>query len=185
MPHTLIRRLIQQTAYSFANEVIFIGIAKRLPTNFRLPWRSGPFWHNLSLGYPLRRVNYSLRRTNYSLRELYPSLLAEYTITDESHHDGEDDGDGEAPPHFFHARNQVHTEDTCHERRNHEDDIEARHLLHQARHIVVDDVGISFHRRVEDVGVDIRCLPRLVHLNGDVLNEIGIEFIDRQFKLQF
>ena len=56
---------------------------------------------------------------------------------------------------------------------------------HQARHIVVDDVGIGFHRRVEDVGVDIRCLPRLVHLNGDVFNEVGIEFIDRQFELQF
>ena len=90
----------------------------------------------------------------------------------------------ESPPRSFHAVDQVHTEDTCDKRGEHQDDGDGSHLLHDARHAIVDDAGVSLHGGVQDVCVNVGSLSGLIHLNGNVLNKVGIHFIDGQFELQ-
>lgn len=51
----------------------------------------------------------------------------------------------EAPPRSLHTVDQVHAEDTCYQRGEHQDDGDRSHLLHDAGHTVVDDVGVSLH----------------------------------------
>lgn len=98
---------------------------------------------------------------------------------------GQQDYGREAPPYILNARDKVHTEDTGHQRGEHENDAHTRHLFHGARHVVVDDAGVGFHCRVENVGVDIGGFACLVHLDGDVFDKVGVEFVDGQFEFEF
>ena len=57
-------------------------------------------------------------------------------------------------------------------------------MLHDGAHVVVDDAGIGFHGGVENVGVNIGGFTGLVHLDGNVFNQVGVEFVDGQFELE-
>lgn len=45
----------------------------------------------------------------------------------------------------FHSVNEVHTEDTCYECREHENDADRCKRTHHCVHIVVDDARVSVH----------------------------------------
>ena len=91
----------------------------------------------------------------------------------------------EGPPGCFQPVDHVHSEDTGDERGEHEDDGHGGHLFHHRSHIIINNVGIGFHGGVQDVGIDVGGFARLVHLDGDVLNQIGVKLIHRQLELQF
>ena len=91
----------------------------------------------------------------------------------------EDDGDDETPAPRLHAVDEVHTEERGNERREHDNHVERREQTHHTVHVVVDDIGIGVHRRVENVGVDVGGLTGLLHLDVHVLDEFGVKFIDR------
>ena len=114
-----------------------------------------------------------------------PGFPSEDAIEESGDDDGEHNHHGEAPPRGFHAVDEIHSEDARDECGEHEDDGNARHLFHDARHVVVDDAGVGFHCGVKDVGVDVGGFSCLVHLNRDVFDEVGVQFIDGQFELQF
>lgn len=98
--------------------------------------------------------------------------------------DGKEECKGEAPGDLFHAVYQVHAEEAGNECGEHEDNADAGEHLHDGTHVVVDDIGVSIHRGVEDVGVDIGRLSCLAHLNAHVLYHVCIEFVDGQFELE-
>ena len=116
---------------------------------------------------------------------LYPGLAAEQPIEYARHDKREDDNEQEAPPRILQSRHEVHTEDAGDERGKHEDNGHGSHLFHDASHIIIDNAGVGLHGRVENVGVDIRRLAGLVHLDGDVLDEVGVEFVHGEFEFQF
>ena len=91
----------------------------------------------------------------------------------------------EAPGFFLHAVHQIHTEHRGDECGDHHDDRDGGQRTHHRVHIVVDDAGIGVHRRLQDIGIDAGGLSGLRHLDIDVFDQVGIEFIDLEFELQF
>ena len=98
---------------------------------------------------------------------------------------GEDDGDDESPGLGFHTVDEVHTEHRGDQRGYHHDDGDGGQGTHHRVHIVVDDTLVGVHRRFQDVGVDEGGLAGLCHLDVDILDEVGIEFVNLQFEFQF
>lgn len=98
---------------------------------------------------------------------------------------GANDDERHAPSPLFHAVEDIHAEDAGDERGKHQDDADARHAFHHLRKVVVDGGGVGFHRGVEDVRVDIGHLSCLIHLNGDVFDEIGIKLVHWEFEFEF
>ena len=84
----------------------------------------------------------------------------------------------------FHAIDEVHSEETGNQSRQHEDDGHRGQCTHDGVHVVVDNTLVGIHRRLQDVRVDIRRLPCLCHLNRYVLDEVGIQFVNLQLELQ-
>ena len=112
-------------------------------------------------------------------------LALEVPPEDDDEYYRDEECQGEAPPYMLHAVDKVHTEVAGYEGGEHEDDAPRGHHLHDVRHVVVDDVGIGVHRRVENVGVDEARLAGLTHLDVDVLDEVRVQFVDGQLELQF
>ena len=117
-------------------------------------------------------------------KELNPSFPAEKAIKYACYDYRSDDYHGKTPPHGFHATYQVHTKYTGYQRGEHQDNGDGGHLFHHARHIVINNAGVGLHGRVKNIGVDVGRLACLVHLNRYVLNEVSIEFVDWELKLQ-
>ena len=92
--------------------------------------------------------------------------------------DGNDEGEDKAKGFLLHAVDKVHTEERRDERGEHHDDGDAGERSHDGVHVVVDDALIGIHRRLKDVGVDARRLAGLRHLDADVLDEVGIKFVN-------
>ena len=91
---------------------------------------------------------------------LEPRLALEIPIEENRGHKAEHKGYGEAPNPVLHAVGKVHTEQTGDEGGEHQDNADAGEHLHHLRHVVVDDVSVGFHRRFQDVGIDVRGLAR-------------------------
>ena len=100
-------------------------------------------------------------------------------------HDADYHGEWEAPPDLFHSADEVHAEEACDECGEHEYDGYGGEHFHDSRHVVVDDVGVGVHCGVEDGVVDGGHLARLAHLDVDVLDHVGVEFVDGEFELEF
>ena len=98
---------------------------------------------------------------------------------------GEYDCDDESPGLGFHTVDEVHAEHRGDECRNHHDDGDGCKRTHHRIHIVVDDTLIGVHCRFQDVGVDEGGLAGLCHLDIDILDEVGIQFVNLEFELQF
>ena len=77
---------------------------------------------------------------------LHPTSSSKQPIEGGGDYDGGYNHQGEAPPRSLHAVNQVHTEDTCDKRGEHQYDGHGSHLLHDTRHIIIDNRGVGFHR---------------------------------------
>ena len=96
-----------------------------------------------------------------------------------------DECDGKSEGACLHAVHEVHSEERCHQRREHHHDGYHGERAHHGVHVVVDDARIGVHRRFQNVGVDVRQFASLAHLDVHVLDEVGVEFIYLQFELQF
>ena len=94
------------------------------------------------------------------------------------------DGDRETHLPPFHTVDEVHAEHGRDESREKDDHVQRRQKPHHRIHIIINNVRVGVHRRVKDVDVDGGGLTRLVHLDVHILNEFGIQFIDRQTELQ-
>ena len=107
-------------------------------------------------------------------------------IPHEEHSDTPRNGEckRKSPPYILHSVDYVHTQQAGYQCGEHEYDADAGEHLHHSAHVVVDDVGVCVHGGIEDVGVDVGGLTRLAHLNVDVLNHVGIQFVDGKFELQ-
>ena len=116
---------------------------------------------------------------------LNPTNAPEEPHEEEGDDDGGDDGQGEAPNPMLHAVEQVHTEDAGDECGEHENDAHRGHRFHRLVHVVADDRSVGFDGRFENVGVDVGGFTGLTHLDIDVFNHIGVEFVDGEFELQF
>ena len=116
---------------------------------------------------------------------LYQSLVAEEPPTHARYADGEDDGDDESPWFFFHAIDEVHAKHRSDQRRYHHNDGDGCQGTHHGVHVVVDDALVGVHRRFQNIGVDKRRLAGLCHLNINIFDEVGIQFVDLEFELQF
>ena len=77
---------------------------------------------------------------------LHPTSASKQPIEGGSNYDRGNNHQGEAPPRCFHAIDQVHPEDAGDKRGEHQDDGNGSHLLHDARHIIINNGGIGFHR---------------------------------------
>ena len=95
---------------------------------------------------------------------------------------GEDDGDDESPGLGFHAVDEVHAEHRGDECGNHHDDGDGCKGTHHRVHIVVDDTLVGVHCRLKNVRVDKGGLAGLSHLDIDILDKVGIEFVNLQFE---
>ena len=95
---------------------------------------------------------------------------------------GEDDSDDESPGFGFHTVDEVHAKHRGDQRGNHHDDGDGGQGTHHRVHIVVDDTLVGIHRRFQDVGVDEGGFACLCHLDVDILDEVGIEFVNLQFE---
>ena len=113
-----------------------------------------------------------------------PRLAMGVPPKEEGQDDGDDDGEGEAPRTGLHSVEEIHAEQAGDEGRHHQEHGHERQRLHHRGHIIIDDIGVGVHGRFEDVGVDACHLARLVHLDADVLDEVGIEFVNGQLELQ-
>ena len=98
--------------------------------------------------------------------------------------DRDENGNEETEARCLHTIDKVHAEEGGNESWEHDDHVERGEQTHHLVHVVVDDVGVSVHRRVKDVRVDLSCLACLVHLDVHILNEFRIELIDRQTELE-
>ena len=116
---------------------------------------------------------------------LYQSLVAEEPPTHARYADGEDDGDDESPWFFFHAIDEVHAKHRGDQRWYHHDNGDGGQGTHHSVHVVVDDTLIGVHCRFQNVRVDECGFAGLRHLNVDVLNQVGVYFVNLQFELQF
>ena len=116
---------------------------------------------------------------------LYQSLVAEEPPTHARYADGEDDGDDESPRFFFHAIDEIHAKHRGDQRWYHHDDGDGGQGAHHGVHVVVDDTLIGVHRRFQNVRVDECCFTSLGHLDVDILNQAGVQFVDLEFELQF
>ena len=85
---------------------------------------------------------------------------------------------------MFHSIDQVHSKQTGDQRGEHQDNGDTGKHLHDAAHVVVDNVGIRVHCGIQDVGVDIGGFSSLTHLDVDILDHVGIQLIDGQFEFQ-
>ena len=85
---------------------------------------------------------------------------------------------------MLYAVEEVHAKEAGNQCGEHEHDADGGHGLHHGVSVVVDDAGVGVHCGVEDVGVDVSGLAGLVHLDGHVLNEVGVQLIDGQLELE-
>ena len=80
-----------------------------------------------------------------------PCALAEQPIENSSDNERSQHHYGEAPCPKLHAVDEVHTKQTGDKRGKHQDNADAGHLLHHARHIIVNNIGVSIHCRIKNV----------------------------------
>lgn len=121
-----------------------------------------------------RRQSYEEWGLSFVFRLLNPTLPSKKKEGRTGYEEGEAKDKRESPPRVFHAVHQVHTIQTGNQGGEHEDDADGRHGAHHHTHVVVDDIGVGVHRRIENVGIDIGGFACLVHLNRDVFNEVGV-----------
>lgn len=114
-----------------------------------------------------------------------PLAFSEIPPTEYGEYGRDDDCNEESPSTLFHAVDEVHAKEACHEGWQHDDHVEAREQTHHLVHVVVDEVGIGIHGGVEDVGVYGSHFACLLHLDVHVFDEFGIEVVDRQSELKF
>ena len=111
--------------------------------------------------------------------------MAQNEPTQTADHYGYDDGDGKSKFTGFHTIDEVHTKEAGDERRKHHDDADRSERTHHGVHVVVDNAGIGVHRRLQNVGVDIGRFSCLGHLDVDIFDEVGVEFVYLKFEFQF
>ena len=95
-----------------------------------------------------------------------------------------DNGNDETYGVVLHAVDEVHTEERCYQRGQHEDDGSRGQRTHDGVHVVVDNRLVGVHRRLQDVGVDAGGLACLRHLDVDILDEVGVQLVYLQLELQ-
>ena len=67
---------------------------------------------------------------------------------------GNNHGEDETPGFFFHAIDEVQTEHRRDECGNHHDDGDGGQCTHHRIHVVINDAGVSVHRRFQNVRID-------------------------------
>ena len=111
--------------------------------------------------------------------------MAEEPPTHARYADRKDDGDDKSPGLRFHAIDEVHAKHRGDQRRYHHNDSDRRQGTHHRVHIVVNDTLVGVHRRFQNVRVDECCFTSLGHLDVDILNQVGVQFVDLELEFQF
>ena len=115
----------------------------------------------------------------------HQSLMSENPPTDNGNQGGQYQRKDKSPWFFLDAVDEVHAEERGYQRGEHHDDGDRRERSDDGVHVVVDNALIGVHRRLQDVAVDVGGLAGLCHLDVHVLNEVGVQFVNLQFELQF
>ena len=96
----------------------------------------------------------------------------------------DDNGDYETEGIRLYAVDQVHTEERGYQRGQHENDGHTCQRTHEGVHVVVDNRLVGIHRRLQNVGIDAGGFASLSHLDVDVFDEVGVQFVNLQLELQ-
>ena len=118
------------------------------------------------------------------IRNLHQPFMAEKPPAAHRNENRDDECEDETPGFLLHAVDEVHAKEWGNERGEHHDNGYRRQRTHDLIHIIVDNRLVGVHRRLQDVAVNIGSLASLRHLNVHILNQVCIQLVNLQFKLQ-
>ena len=110
--------------------------------------------------------------------------MAENGPEEEGDEGGDDECDDESVLAVLHAVDEVHAEEAGDKGWKHQENRHRGQRTHHIVHVVVDNAAVSVHRRLQDIGIDIRGFLGLAHLDINVLNHVGVELVDLQLEFQ-